>query len=232
MKKFLVILKKDYFDVEDWRSERLEFEIKSIREFLFSCSIFKGAFFIEKLNDEITEIEYNCNNFREIVKPNWLQKEIVELLKENIQYIKEEIVEDFSGIYPEINKVFEIEKRSKPLNNSKTLSKEHIWYKIAQLMTNGTIVITDKNEYLFRGELVKVELKMRKLVSEDLNGSIKAGSIKPYLNNTKSATGDNKDVFIQKRLDELTLIASESENNNCLNDYFKNKLETLKSNFL
>ncbi len=217
---------RDYFDIEDWCSERLETEIMQVREFLFDCSIFKGTYFIQSLLKELLKMEKEIDDlWNSFTSPNWLQSEIVEGLKTNLIYLREEVLEDFSSIYPNINNIqFTSESIiSKTITNT----SENIWYKIAELMADGTITITDKGEYLFKEELITVEIKMSRLVSKHLGGTIKPTSIKSYLNMTKSDAQDNKNIFLESRKEDLTIIATRAEKNGKLNDYYRNKLKTL-----
>lgn len=221
----------EYFDVDGWSSELLEYEINEVREFLFKCNKLKAVFFIDILFKEIVLIENSLNDLWKIISPNWLQVEIVLALKKNLKSLKQKLLEDFLVVYPDLENVLENNKNLKTGLNIKTQGN---WYIIAQLMADGTIVITNKGEYMFKGALVKVEMEMSRLVSGHLNNAIKPQSIKPYLNKTKSPSlsslNSDKNIFIESRVNELTFIASEAQKNDSVSDYFRGKLEELKSN--
>jgi hypothetical protein len=219
----------DYFDLDGWSAERLENEVNEVRELLFKCNKFKAVFFIDILFKEIILIEDSLNDLWKIISPNWLQEEIVLALKKNLKYLKQEILEDFLVVYPDLENVLGNNKNLKTGSNLKTQGN---WYIIAQLMADGTIVITNKGEYMFKGALVKVEMEMSRLISGHLNNTIKPQSIKPYLNKTKfprsSSVNSDKNIFIESRVNELTFIASEAQKNDSVSDYFRAKLEELK----
>lgn len=222
---------KDFFNVESWCSERLEIEINLVRNFLFECSIFKGTYFIKSFFKELSNIDKEMNNlWQKKTNPNWLQKEIVEELKLNLKYLKEVIIEDFSAIYPNFNETLKLDHKNTQVYTSKPLqSTTRIWYKVAQLLANGILSI-NINDYFFNNEYFYSATKLSKSISEYLDNTINAKSIRPYLTETRFASGkdENKNIFIIDRYRELTLIASEAKNNNSLSDYFKKKLEALK----
>lgn len=220
---------KDFFDVESWCSERLEIEIKLIRDFLFDCSIFKGTYFIQSLLKELLRIEEDMNNlWQSFTNPNWLQKEIDKELKVNLKYLKEVIIDDFSGICPRINETLNVEYEKTQTNTSiPSQSTRYFWYKFAQLLANGTLYINNEG-YYFKDHFSYNAPKTGKLILEHLGSSMKVGTVKSFLTETKSSSGNNNDIFIKDRFKELTLIASEAKNDNCLSDYFKKKLEALK----
>lgn len=220
--EIFIDFKKDYFDVDEWCSNRLEYELKLIREFLFDCSVFKGIYLINNLFKELSEIEHNLNNIWYSIEPNWLQKEIVDELKINLRYIKEEVIENFSSgdLNTNFLQVSETTKRQ-------TKAENKIWYKLAELLADGTINITNSLDYEFNGMLVESEHKMSRTISKHLKGTISPSGIKPYLNRTKSNSDDNKNIFIKSRLNELSLIATKAESEKKLSNYFKEKLEEL-----
>lgn len=220
--EIFIDFKKDYFDIDEWCSNRLEYELKLIREFLFDCSVFKGIYLINNLFKELSETEHSLNNIWYSIEPNWLQKEIVNELKINLQYIKEEVIENFSTGNLNTN-FLQLSKTAK----RQTKAENKIWYKLAELFANGTINITNSLEYEFNKKLIGTENEMSRIISSHLKNTIKPSGIKPYLNRTKSNSDDNKNIFIKSRLNELSLIAAKAESEKKLSNYFKEKLEEL-----
>ena len=216
---------KDYFNIDKWCSNRLEYELKLIREFLFDCSVFKGIYLINNLLKELSEIERSLDNIWDFIEPNWIQTEIVNELKINLGYIKDEIIENFST--KDINTNYsQLPNKYK----EQTSVENTIWYKLAELFADGTINITNSLEYEFNGMLIESEHKMSRTISKYLRDTISPLSIKSYLNRTKSNSDDNKNIFIKSRLNELSLIAVKAESENKLSSYFKEKLKELNQN--
>tara|TARA_R110000744_G_scaffold114988_1_gene215065 strand:- start:20445 stop:21368 length:924 start_codon:yes stop_codon:yes gene_type:complete len=211
---------KDFFSIEDWCTIRLEFEIKIVREFLFSCNTFKGLFFLDRLTIEMEELKKNIDNLWNVFEPNWLQKEISDELVLNLKYLKEQIDEDFSDIYSTKTNLTKL--------NSKQKSQVNHWYKIAELMADGTISISKEGHYFFKGKRVEIEKKMSELVAEQLGHTIKPLSIKAYLNTTKSNKIDDKNIFYSSRIKQLTVLSADAKSKGCLSNFFKNRLEALK----
>lgn len=216
---------REYFNIDEWCSNRLEYELKLVREFLFDCSVFKGIYLINNLLKELSEIEHSLNNIWDSVEPNWIQTEIVHELKVNLGYIKSEIIENFST--KDINTNY-----SKLSNNSKEQTKveNKIWYKLAELLADETILITNQG-YYFKGKLSRSERQVSKDISQYLNNEISDGSIRPYLSGTKANIITDKNIFYETknetRIPSLKLIAAKAESENKLSNYFKEKLEEL-----
>ncbi|KAB7528224.1 hypothetical protein F8C76_10150 [Flagellimonas olearia] len=213
---------KENFEIDEWAQKRLDYDINIVREFLFRCTVFKGHYFLERFHEEIDELEKNMALISEQFILNWLHKEIMNELKENLRYLKETIREDFEKVYS-IN-----------TTKAKSTSKSELrnWCQIAKLMANGTIIIDKNGRYYFKGNLIKVEKVMSELVAEELNHEIKPQTIKPYLSRTKTESDDDKNIFREFRINELIIIATEAQNKGVLSDFYKTRLENLKQSII
>lgn len=220
---------KNNFDIESWSDERIEKTTKQINEFLFECNIFKGIFFFSKLSEVFAEITSVLDNLETITpiysdKPNWLQIEIKEKLKLEVESLKNILVSSFESIYPKLNHV--MNRKDLPDFSEKILSFN--WYKIASIMAEGYLEIKE-NHYIVNGAEVYNESKAARLVSSYLFGTpSNFEKIKPYLNQTKSCTkNNNKNIFIESRIDTLNSLAASAAQNNILSEYFNTKLSKL-----
>lgn len=219
---------KNDFDVESWSDVRKDAILKEIYEFLFECNIHKGVFFFRSLSDVFAKIKDRLGNLEKL-KPiyrenqNWLQVEVKEILKLEIESLKSILTNDFKSVYYDLDKVLSRVNSSSYIEKNSTFT----WYKIAEVMANGYLEIV-KNYYIINGRNVYIEAEASRLVSKQIYGNDSYfETLSPYLNQTKSNVYNDKNIFIHSRLNTLNFIAAEAEKNNVLSDYFKIKLSEL-----
>lgn len=222
---------KNDFDIESWSNERNEGTLKQIIEFLFECNIFKGVFFFGKLSQLLAEITNSLDNLETMPilysdKPNWLQIEIKEKLKLEIEALKNILIFNFDAIYPKLSNVLNRINTS----NSSEKTPSFTWYKIAKIMAEGYLEIQDDGYYILNGVKEFNESKAARMVSEHLYGHPNDyDKITPFLNRTKSKIDDNKNIFRSSRVSALKSLAANAQHNNTLSGYFKMKLSELES---
>ncbi|MCH3884405.1 hypothetical protein [Tenacibaculum aquimarinum] len=228
-KHLLKELKKDDFDIESWSNKRTNEIIKDINNFLFECNIYKGVVFFSKLGEFFSEIIYDLNSLKKN-KPinynnvNWLQTHLLKSLEAEIANIKKSIIHHYLPIYPKLDKI---------LNKTYSINKlddnsELYWYKIAKEMAKGYISI-DKSHYIIDNKEIYSETEAAKLLSKEIYGTdTYYKSISINLNQTKSKSISNKNIFRLKNLESLKHISKEVSNYMDVSEYFMNQLSFLR----
>ncbi|MCF2873811.1 MULTISPECIES: hypothetical protein [unclassified Tenacibaculum] len=220
---------ESYFDLESWSNDRKEVILNSINNYLFDCNIFKGIFFFSQLSEAFREIDKSLHNLDNIKyfganKPSWLQTKIKEILELEVKSIKDTLIFNYKPIYSKLDQVLYKTKASSEFYKF----SDNDWFKIAKAIAEGYIDF-EASHYIIDKERIYIEAEASRLVSNYIYGSeFKKQSVNAYLNQTKSNTPTNKNIFIPSRIKALEFIAEEAKNNGFESDYFKEKLKKLK----
>lgn len=222
------------FDIESWSNDRKKSILNSINNYLFDCNIFKGIFFFSQLSETFREIDKSLHNLDDkkyfgANKPSWLQTKIKEILELEVKSIKDTLIFNYKPIYSKLDQVlYETKASSEFYKNS-----DNDWFKIAKAIAEGYIEF-GANHYIINKERIDIEAEASRLVSKYIYGSeSKAKSVNAYLNQTKSNTPSNKNIFfLTSRIKALEFIAEEAKSNGFESDYFKEKLKKLKKDSL
>lgn len=219
-KLLLKDFQKDDFDIADWCNNRLEFEWNQIKSFLFDCSFFKGVYFINNLKSVMLSISDSLQKIHKENECNWVQVEMLTELGKNLKYLNEYIDETFGHSLQKTTAFSTFVKR-----------KPKIWYRLAEIMADGTLTQTERDQFLFKGEKLK-QSEIVRLIHKELNGEVSVNSINPYLSATKSpnktSQNTDKNIFHIERLEDLILIGAKAEAEGNLSPYYKEKLSELQ----